>query len=55
MLDARIPDEVALMVLAHIEDPCDVLRVRQTCCRALRLSQGLSFTFISGLFLFLCC
>lgn len=40
MLDARIPDEVALMVLAHLEDPCDVLRVRQTCCRALRLSQG---------------
>jgi hypothetical protein len=35
-----LPDEVTLAVLSHVEDPCDLLRVGQTCHRALRLSRG---------------
>jgi hypothetical protein len=37
-----LSDEVALLVLSHIEDPCDLLRVGQTCQHALRLSRGSS-------------
>jgi hypothetical protein len=40
LFGARVPDEVALTVLSHLDDPRDLLRVAETCRRALRLARG---------------
>jgi hypothetical protein len=40
LFGARVPDEVALAVLSHLADPRDLLRVAETCRRALHLARG---------------
>jgi hypothetical protein len=40
MLGETVPDEVALTVLSHLDDPLDLLQVAETCRPALRLARG---------------
>ena len=40
MLGETVPDEVVFAVLSHLDDPLDLLRVAETCRRALRLARG---------------
>jgi hypothetical protein len=40
MLGETVPDEVALTVLSHLDDPLDLLQVAETCRPARRLARG---------------